>query len=134
MTNVKLTPDETYTVFKSRWGIEQPPLVAKLFLGAHRQCVHHPEMCFRLPEFSMIAAFILTYCAAYQPACPTGHWDRKPKPTTDRLHKHLSVFDFSDMPLLLRLREKHSGTSHLPTDYHPALALARTQKAVFSEN
>ncbi|MBU6361569.1 MAG: hypothetical protein WCL57_07610, partial [Chloroflexota bacterium] len=29
MTNVKLTPDETYIVFKSRWGIEQPPLVTK---------------------------------------------------------------------------------------------------------
>ena len=134
MTNIKLTPDEAYTIFKSRWGIEQPPLVAKQLLGAHRQFVHHPEMCFRLPEFSMIAAVILTYCAACQPACPTGYWDRKPKPTAGRLRRHLSDFDFAGIPLLPRLREKRSVTSHLPTGYHPALALARAQKAVFSEN
>ncbi|MBU6359258.1 MAG: hypothetical protein KGS46_04455, partial [Chloroflexi bacterium] len=134
MTNIKLTPDEAYTIFKSRWGIEQPPLVDKQLLGAHRQFVHHPEMCFRLPEFSMIAAVILTYCAACQPACPTGYWDRKPKPTTGHLRRHLSDFDFSGIPLLPRLREKHSVTSHLPTGYHPALALARAQKAVFSEH
>lgn len=77
---------------------------------------------------------ILTYCATCQPACPSEYWDRKPKPTVGQLHRHLSDFYFAGMPLLPRLLEKRSVTSHLPGGYHPTLALASAQKAVFSEN
>ncbi|MCW1971033.1 MAG: hypothetical protein KIH69_023230 [Anaerolineae bacterium] len=124
VANVLLTPEQTYTVFKSRWGVEQPPLVSKQLLGAHRQFVHDAQMCFRLPELSLVAEAIVTYSAAVHPACPTGYWDRNPKPTAGRLRRHLS--DFPQTPLLLKLREKRSVTGHLPTGYHPALAAARS--------
>ena len=88
LMNVDLNAQQAYRVVRSRWGIEQPPLVAKQLLGLHRQFVWAPNMRFRLPELALIAAGILTYVAAtVDRPTPTGWWDRHPKPTAGRLRR-----------------------------------------------
>jgi hypothetical protein len=126
LMNVALNPQQAYRVVRSRWGIEQPPLVAKQLLGMHRQFVWAADMRFRLPELSLIAAGILTYVAAtIRNPTPTGWWDRHPKPTAGRLRRHLSKVDWHQVPLADQLCKKRSVTCHLPTGFHPALAQAR---------
>jgi len=50
----------TRLVVRGRWGIEQPPLVAKQLLGGHRQFVHEPDMCYRFPELIFVAGATVT--------------------------------------------------------------------------
>jgi hypothetical protein len=84
-------------------------------LGAHRQFVHAPESCQRLPELSLLAGAILTYVAAKFPPIPTGFWDRAPKPTPGRLRRVLEGLSFpANLPLPARIRRKASPTDHLP--------------------
>jgi hypothetical protein len=126
LMNVALNAQQAYRVATSRWGIEQPPLVAKQLLGLHRQFVWAPDMRFRWPELSLIAAGLLTYVAATVPnPTPTGWWDRQPKPTAGRLRRQLSKVDWRQVPLADQLRKKRSVTRHLPKGFHPALARAR---------
>ena len=113
-------------VVRGRWGIEQPPLVAKQLLGAHRQFVHAPEMCFRLPELIFVAGAALTYLAATTPPFPTGWWDKHPKPSAGRLRRELSKVALPDLSLPDPLRKKNSQTFQLPKGFHHALAIARS--------
>ncbi len=125
LMTVDFTAQQARQVVRGRWGIEQPPLVAKQLLGGHRQFVHAPEMCFRLPELIMVAAAALTYLAATADPIPTGWWDRHPKPTAGRLRRELSKVALPDIPHPAQLREKNSATDQLPKGFHPALAAAR---------
>jgi hypothetical protein len=126
LMNVGLNAQQAYRVVTSRWGIEQPPLVAKQLLGLHRQFVWAADMRFRLPELSLIAAGLLTYVAAtVSDPTPTGWWDRQPKPTAGRLRRQLSKVDWRQVPLAEQLRKKRSVTRHLPKGFHPALARTR---------
>lgn len=134
LLNLDLSAEQAYQVIRSRWSIEQPPLVAKQLLGTHRQFVHAAEMRYRLPELSLLGAAILTYTAAAQSAHPAGWWDRQPQRTAGRLRRQLSKVDFRELPRLDQLREKRSRTDHLPTGFHAALAATRVRRSQISEN
>lgn len=126
LMNVDLTPQHAHQVVRGRWGIEQPPLVAKQLLGVHRQFVWAPDMRFRWPELSLVAAGILTYIAAtVRHPTPTGWWDRRPKPTAGRLRRQLMTVDWRQVPLADTLCKKRSVTRHLPKGFHSALAAAK---------
>jgi hypothetical protein len=111
----QLTPQSLRGLYRDRWPVEQLPLSAKQMIGAHRQFVHAPESCQRLPELSLFAGSILTHVAAKLPPIPTGFWDRSPKPTPGRLRRVLTAVPFSaHLPLPARIRQKASVTDHLP--------------------
>ena len=114
-TPLALAPQAVRALYGDRWPVEQLPLAAKQMVGAHRQYVHAPETCQRLPELALLAGSVLSYVAATQPAIPTGFWDRQPQPTPGRLRRALTRLPFPhDFPLPARLREKASVTDHLP--------------------
>ncbi len=115
LSTVALSAKQTYDIVCSRWGVEQPPLVAKQLLGLHRQFVWNDQMRFRYPELSLLAAGILTYVAAtVDKPTPTGWWDRHPRPTAGRLRRQLLKVDWRHIPRDQRLRKKRSVTLHLP--------------------
>ena len=112
---VRVKPRTLYQMYKDRWPIEQIPLAAKQMLGFHRQFVHAPESCQRLPELALLAGSILTYLAAIMPPIPTGFWDRHPAATPGRLRRVLAAMNFPfSYPLPERIREKAAVTAHLP--------------------
>jgi hypothetical protein len=115
---MELTGAVARALYRDRWPVEQVPLAAKQMIGAHRQFVHVPETCQRLPELALVAGSVLSYLAAVLPAAPTGFWDRKPEPTAGRLRRVLAKVDFSECPVLNpRIREKRSVTTHLPKGF-----------------
>lgn len=117
-TPLPVTPAVARDLYRDRWPVEQVPLAAKQMIGAHRQFVHAPETCQRLPELALLAGSILTYLAATQPAVPTGFWDRNPQPTPGRLRRALAASPFPEsFPLPRRIRKKASVTAHLPKGY-----------------
>lgn len=124
--NLPLSAQQAYAVMDGRWGAEHLPLVSKQILGAHRSFVFEPEMCFRLPELSFVAAAILMVVAASCEPMPTGWWDTRPKPTAGRLRRqlrkvgHLRVLDTPP-----KLRKKNSYTAHLPPGFHSAIKKGR---------
>lgn len=137
LMTVDFTAQQARQVVRGRWGIEQPPLVAKQVLGGHRQFVHDPQMCFRLPELIFVAGAALTYLAATCDPIPTGWWDKHPKPTAGRLRRELSKVALSDFPHPTQLCKKNSKTLQLPVGFHPALAAARLrtfEPSLLSEN
>ena len=114
-TPLTLVPQHVRALYGDRWPVEQLPWAAKQLLGAHRQYVHAPETCQRLPELALLAGSVLSYVAATQPALPTGFWDRHPQPTPGRLRRVLMRRPFPhDFPFPARLRQKASVTDHLP--------------------
>ena len=114
-TALALTAETVYLVYRERWQVEHPPLVAKQMLGLHRQFVFAEEARFRLPELALLTGNILTHVAAQLPPIPTGFWDRTPQATPGRLRRLLGQALF---PNLLevdpQLRKKNSVTDHLP--------------------
>ena len=129
---LNVTGEVAGALYHDRWPVEQVPLVAKQMIGAHRQFVHAPETCQRLPELALVAASVLSYLAAVLPAVPTGFWDRKPQPTSGRLRRVLAKAGFpEDAVLPPHIREKRSVTGHLPKGYwgqrrkSPARAVAQ---------
>ena len=114
-TALALTAETVYLVYRERWQVEHPPLVAKQMLGLHRQFVFAEEARFRLPELALLTGNILTHVAAQLPPIPTGFWDRSPQATPGRLRRLLGQALF---PNLLevdpQLRKKNSVTDHLP--------------------
>jgi hypothetical protein len=133
LLNVDLTPGQACEVMTARWGIEQPPLIAKQLLGACREFVHAPEMRFRLPELAVRAASILVYEAARHDPVPTGWWDAQPRRTAGRLRRQLRRVDIRALPRPEQLREKRSCTRQLPKGFHPALAATRKRRVKISE-
>ena len=114
-TPLSLVPQHVRALYGDRWPVEHLPLAAKQLLGAHRQYVHAPETCQRLPALALLAGSVLSYVAATQPAIPTGFWDRHPRPTAGRLRRALARWPFPHhFPLPARLRQKASVTDHLP--------------------
>lgn len=135
LATVTLSAQDTYHVVQSRWGVEQPPLVAKQLLGLHRQFVWNDQMRFRYPELSLLAAAILTYVAAtVDTPSPTGWWDRQPKSTAGRLRRQLLKVNWRRLPLDLRLREKRSVTTHLPKGRPLSLPSSFAGHSSFSQN
>lgn len=128
---LKLAAQAAAQIYKNRWPIEQPPLVSKQMLGAHRQFVSSEESCYRFPELTLLAGSILTYLAATFPPIATGFWDRKPKRTPGRLRRYLDQVTFSNLPQpeSERIRKKASVTEHLPKgvlSYRPSKPLLST--------
>jgi hypothetical protein len=118
-------------LYRERWPIEQPPLVAKQLLGGHRQYVFAPESRQRLPELTLLAGSIVSYVAATSGALPTGFWDRRPRPTAGRLRRVLARVELSQLrPLSARIREKASATAHLRTGVAGHRRQKRLQPAI----
>lgn len=114
-TNLALTPETAYLIYRDRWPVEQPPLAAKQMVGLQRSFVFAYESCFRLPELALLAGAILTYLAAVLPPFPTGFWDRTPKPTPGRLRRVLALAEFPNLTdFHPQLHQKNSVSYHLP--------------------
>ncbi|RME41671.1 MAG: hypothetical protein D6794_00220, partial [Deltaproteobacteria bacterium] len=114
-TDLLLSPESAYLIYRDRWPVEQPPLAAKQMIGLHRQFVFAGESCYRLPELALLAGSILSHVAAGLPPIPSGFWDRKPKATPGRLRRLLGQADFpSWADFDPQLRKKASVTDHLP--------------------
>jgi hypothetical protein len=125
--SLPLQPVSVLGIYRDRWPVEGPPLVAKQMLGAHRQFVSAPESCQRLPELALLAGSILAFLAASLPAIPTGFWDRHPRPTPGRLRRALIDLPFPETcPLPARFRVKRSVTAHLSSGI---LGLTRLKQA-----
>lgn len=113
-SSVPLSHAAWQVIYRFRWTVERPPLIAKSLLGAQRQFVHSTVCGSRFFALSLLAACMLAYFAAILPPIPSGFWDRKPKATAGRLRRLLSSRTFpSSFPLQERLRLKASHTSHL---------------------
>jgi hypothetical protein len=114
-TDLALSPDLIFLIYRDRWSVEQPPLAAKQMVGLHRQFVSNPQSAFRLPELALLAGNILTHTAASLPPIPSGFWDRTPKPTPGRLRRLLARTTFPNLTdLPPQLRKKNSHSDHLP--------------------
>lgn len=110
-----VTAQQLRNIYIDRWPVELVPQTAKQMLGAHRQFVFGRESRWRLPELALLAACVALYVAATQPACATGFWDRKPKPTAGRLRRVLAQAPFPQTwPQQETIRKKNSVTAHLP--------------------
>jgi hypothetical protein len=129
LLNLELSPVEAYTAMGGRWGVEQLPLVSKQLLGGHRMFVFEPEMCFRLPELTFLAASILMVVAGSCEVMPSGWWDMKAKPTAGRLRRVLSkVHDLRVLDVPVELCKKNSVTAHLPCGYHNGIKVAHEKR------
>lgn len=114
-TDLALSAESVYLIYRDRWLVEQPPLAAKQMIGLHRQFVFAEEACYRLPELALLAGSILTHVAAGLPPIPSGFWDRKPKATPGRLRRLLGQANFPTLAEFdPQLRKKASVTDHLP--------------------
>jgi len=126
-TNLVVSAQAVYHLYKDRWPVEQLPLAAKQILGAERSFVFGAEARYRLPELALLAGNILSYVAATQPAVATGFWDRCCRPTCGRLRRCLERLHFSDLPFPQdQVRKKASITAHLKK----GVAGHRRQKAI----
>lgn len=115
VTNLPVSPEALYQLYRDRWPIEKVPLAAKQMLGAERAFVFGPESRYRLPEITMLCGNILSYVAAIAQPTATGFWDRAARPTCGRLRRTLERVHFSDLTWdSSRFREKGSPTQHLP--------------------
>jgi hypothetical protein len=113
-SSVPLSHAAWQVVYRFRWTVERPPLIAKSLLGAQRQFFHSTADGSRFFALSLLAACLLAYFAAILPPIPSGFWDRKPKATAGRLRRLLASLTFpTSFPLPERLRLKASPTSHL---------------------
>lgn len=114
-TTLPLTARDLRNLYVDRWPVEMVPQTAKQMLGAERQFVFGHEARQRLPEVTLVVACALLYTAATLPACPTGFWDRAPRPTSGRLRRTLAQVPFPQTwPLPASIRKKKSITGHLP--------------------
>ena len=115
-TNLDVSPEALWRLYRDRWAVEQLPLAAKPMLGAERAFVFGKESRFRLPELALLSGNLLSYVAATSAPVTSGFWDRAARPTCGRLRRALSRVDFSKLPCLEgQLRKKNSLTAHLKT-------------------
>ena len=115
-TNLTISTEAVWRLYRDRWPIEQLLLTAKQVLGAARSFVSGQEARYRLPELALLAGNLLSYVAVTTPAIPTGFWDRRSRPTCGRLRRYLATLNFSKLPLPegreRQLRKKASVTDH----------------------
>lgn len=78
-TNIAASAEAIYYLYRDRWPVEQPPLVAKQMLGLQRHFVFAPASIWRLPELALLLGNVLTIAATLLPPMPSGYWDRRPK-------------------------------------------------------
>ena len=125
-TNLEVTAEVVWRLYRDRWAVEHLPLVAKPMLGCGQAFVFGQESRLRLPELALLCGMvrsapvpcgnILSYVAATCCAVATGFWDRVCRATCGRLRRVLNRLDFSELPVLgEQLRKKASVTSHLTT-------------------
>jgi hypothetical protein len=115
-SNLDVSAEAMWRLYRDRWAIEQLPLSAKPILGAERAFVFGNECCYRLPELALLAGTIVSYVAATSAPVASGFWDRAARPTCGRLRRVLSRVHSADLPALPgQLRKKNSVTSHLKT-------------------
>lgn len=114
-TDLRLSAETCYLIYRDRWPVEHPPLAAKQMVGLHRHFVFAPHARFRLPELALFAGNILTHLAASLPPIPSGFWDRTPKATPGRLRRLLAQAIFPNLADFdPELRKKNSISDHLP--------------------
>ena len=114
-TDLPLSAELIFLIYRDRWPVEQPPLAAKQMIGLHRQFVSSADSCCRLPELALLAGNLLTLTAAGLPPMPSGFWDRTPKPTPGRLRRVLARTFFPNLADFdPQLRKKNSLFDHLP--------------------
>lgn len=114
-SNLSVSAQALWRLYRDRWAIEQLPLAAKQMLGAERAFVFGKDSRFRLPQLALLAGSILTYVAATSATTVTGFWDRAARPTCGRLRRAFSKLHFSELSAPNgQLREKRSVTDHLP--------------------
>jgi hypothetical protein len=118
-TDMTLTAELIYHIYRDRWPVEHPPLAAKQMIGLHRQFVSAHESAFRLPELARLAGNMLTHTAACLPPIPSGFWDRTPKATPGRLRRLLAKAFFPTLAdVAPELRKKNARSDHLPRGVH----------------
>jgi hypothetical protein len=115
-TNLSVSAEAVWRLYRDRWAVEQLPLAAKPMLGAERAFVFGKESRLRLPELALLGGNILSYIAASSAPVASGFWDRAARPTCGRLRRALWRLHFSDLPTLSgQVRKKNSVTAHLTT-------------------
>ena len=129
-TNLTVTAEAVWRLYKDRWPVEQLPLAAKQITqrvpGAERSFVFSNEARYRLPELALLAGNFLSYVAATVPAVATGFWDRCCRPTCGRLRRYLERLHFSELPLPEdQLRKKASIFRVIPRKARISAGLVR---------
>lgn len=115
-TNLAVSPEALWRLYRDRWAIEQLPLSAKPMLGAERAFVSGQESRWRLPELTLLAGNLLSYVAATGAPVASGFWDRAARPTCGRVRRALSRVHSAELSLPAgQLRKKDSVTAHLKT-------------------
>ncbi|WP_309713864.1 transposase, partial [Armatimonas sp.] len=115
-TNLEVSAEVVWRLYRDRWAVEHLPLVAKPMLGCGAAFVFGQESRLRLPELALLCGNLLSYVAATCTAVATGFWDRACRATCGRLRRVLNRLHFSELPVLgEQLRKKASVTSHLVT-------------------
>ena len=115
-TNLSVSAEAVWSLYKDRWPVEQVALAGKPMLGCERAYVFGAESRYRLPELALLCGNILSYLAATAAPLATGFWDRAARPTCGRLRRTLAKMSFSNLPEPLgQIRKKNSVTAHLTT-------------------
>ena len=115
-TNLEVTAEVVWRLYRDRWAVEHLPLAAKPMLGCGAAFVFGKESRLRLPELALLCGNLLSYVAATSSAVATGFWDRACRATCGRLRRVLNRLRFSELPVLgEQLRKKASVTCHLVT-------------------
>lgn len=115
-TNLEVTAEVVWRLYRDRWAVEHLPLAAKPMLGCGAAFVFGKESHLRLPELALLCGNLLSYVAATSSAVATGFWDRACRATCGRLRRVLNRLRFSELPVLgEQLRKKASVTCHLVT-------------------
>ena len=118
LTNLSVSGESLWRLYRDRWPIEQVPLAAKQMLGGYRSFVHSQECRHRLPELCLLAGALSLYLAATCAPVKTGFWDRHPARTPGRYRRALSRESLPDISTLscfsVRVRKKASVYAHLP--------------------
>ena len=113
-SNLEVTADVLWRLYRDRWAVEHLPLAGKPMLGCGQAFVFGEQSRLRLPELALICGNVLSYAAATSSAVATGFWDRVCRATCGRLRRVLNRLHFSELPVLgEQLRKKASVTSHL---------------------
>jgi hypothetical protein len=127
VTNLSVSAQALWCLYRDRWPIEKLPLAAKQMLGAERAFVFGQQSRYRLPELALLAGNILSYVAALCVPVASGFWDRAARGTCGRLRRQLARLDFSKLSIPEgQLRKKQSVATHLPKG---VLAHRRTKAA-----
>ena len=115
-SNLEVSADVLWRLYRDRWAVEHLPLAGKPMLGCAQAFVFGEQSRLRLPELALLCGNVLSYAAATSSALATGFWDRVCRATCGRLRRVLNRLHVSELPVRgEQLRKKASVTSHLVT-------------------